>query len=281
MLAPYPVTEHLCDEPYVSATLDRLTSATPEDLIVIGGGGLFMDYFEPFWKGFLPIAKRVPFVIWGTGYCDMKRKPSRPPDSLLEEIVGQSRYCFVRDELTRMYLANCHIPREVPCPSIAVIEAPSSRGHGLLYADAYDNIGQNVHENTVTILKEFADRTGRSYHQTCNVIEKGNERQLMTMLDAYAHADVIVASRLHGCIIGVAMGRNILAISGDRKIESFMRSAGLSDWVLDLDEIEILQERLDGIAFQVPWKDFTIDARQRNRDIAVLVKRLAGEAAAR
>src|SRR5205823_8029379 len=50
------VTELLCDEPFVPETLERLSSAGPGDLIVIGGGGLFMDYFEPFWRGFGPVA---------------------------------------------------------------------------------------------------------------------------------------------------------------------------------------------------------------------------------
>jgi len=39
-------------------TLARLSAVGPNDCIVIGGGGLFMDYFEPFWRGFDQIAQR-------------------------------------------------------------------------------------------------------------------------------------------------------------------------------------------------------------------------------
>ena len=34
-----------------------------------------------------------------------------------------------------------------------------------------------------------------------------------------------------------ATGRRVLVVSADRKVESFMAAAGLSEWVLDLDEV--------------------------------------------
>ena len=59
LLAPRAVTEHFCDEPFVPATLAALSKAGPEDFIVIGGGGLFMEYFGPFWEGAEQIRTRV------------------------------------------------------------------------------------------------------------------------------------------------------------------------------------------------------------------------------
>ena len=52
LLAPAEITECLCDEPFLDETFDRLSDATSRDFIVIGGGGLFMDYFVPFWDQF-------------------------------------------------------------------------------------------------------------------------------------------------------------------------------------------------------------------------------------
>src|SRR5687767_15929839 len=102
LLAGHEIREYLCDEPFVFETLAALRKADAhEDLIVIGGGGLFMDYFEPFWRGFREIAERVRFGIWGVGYCDIKRENSRPDLSLIEEIVSRAEFCYVRDELTR------------------------------------------------------------------------------------------------------------------------------------------------------------------------------------
>lgn len=274
LLKPYEVIEHLCDAPFVAETLRRLATATDKDLIVIGGGGLFMDYFEPFWEGFGPIAERVPFVIWGAGYCDMKRGSSHPPRPLLERIVAKARLCVVRDELTRSYLECCELPPAVPCPSMTVVAVPPSPGCGLLYADAYDNIGAEVYERAVSTLKGYAARTGRHYRQTDNTIPKGNASQLARTLGLYVGADLVVASRLHGCILGVAMGRKVLAISGDRKIESFMRAAGLGEWVLDLEEIGDLGERLAELPGQASVTEFVTEACRKNGVVAEQVKAL-------
>src|SRR6266850_1555870 len=116
LLAPREVREHLCDEPFVPQTIAALERATADDFIVIGGGGLFMDYFEPFWKSFQKIAPRVPFAIWGAGACDMKLEPSRPRLELVSKIIRQSRLCKVRDELTRNIFSDCHLPPPVICP---------------------------------------------------------------------------------------------------------------------------------------------------------------------
>lgn len=275
LLQPHEVVEHLCDEPYVSETLSELKSTTRDDLIVIGGGGLFMDYFEPFWEGFRAIAERVPFVIWGVGYCDMKHAPSRPSTSLLEAIAAQSQLCQVRDELTRSYLQNCDLPAAVICPSITMVSGPTVPRQGLLYSDAYDNVGPAVYKRTVATLKKYAALTGRSYLQTNNIIAKGNESQLEKTLRLYAAADLVIASRLHGCILGAAMGCRVLAISGDRKIESFMHTIGLEDWILDLKQIEDLPARLDTLPGQDSPEEFIVDARLKNRAFAKHVKALA------
>ena len=76
LLSPAAITECFWDGPFVKDTIKRLSKASENDLIVIGGGGLLMDYFEPFWKSFDAIASRIPFCIWGVGYCDLKRTPS-------------------------------------------------------------------------------------------------------------------------------------------------------------------------------------------------------------
>src|SRR5262249_9762440 len=130
LLAPLPVTELLCDEPFVPQTLERLSAAGPDDLVVIGGGGLFMDYFEPFWRGSAPVGEGVPFCLWGAGCCAMKRPASRPPRALIAGIAARSRLCVVRDELTLDFLSGQGQPRVVPCPTLNVVTA-CPPGHGL------------------------------------------------------------------------------------------------------------------------------------------------------
>jgi hypothetical protein len=273
LLAPLAVTELLCDEPFVPATLERLSAAGPEDLIVIGGGGLLMDYFEPFWRGFAPLAGRVPFCLWGVGCCDMKRADSRPPASLVGPIVARSRLAVVRDELTRDFLSGHVQACVVPCPTLNMVGVRPP-GRGLLHVDAYDNVGEEVYEAMNRVGSAFAARTGRPFRAINNLIPAGDERALRGVLDLYAGADLILTGRLHGCIVGLAMGRKVLAVSGDRKVESFMSAAGLGGWVLGLDEVKRLGDRLDALAGQESPTTFLDDSRRQNGRVGQEVRRM-------
>lgn len=275
LLAPQPVEEHLCDAPFVPETLAALSQATPNDFIVIGGGGLFMDYFLPFWEGFRSIAARVPFCIWGVGFCDSKTRSTRLSLDLLEEIVSRSRLCVVRDELTRRLLSSCPLPPPVPCPTLlAVPSASDPTESSFLHVDHYDVVGSKVYETMVTLAQQFAQRTGRSYRQTNNLITAGSRSALAQVLNRYASADLVLSSRLHGCILALATGRRVLAVSGDRKVESFMAAAGLSDWVCDLNAIDRLEERLDALRAQVVPRAFVDAAREQNRAVGSRVRQL-------
>ena len=266
LLGDHPITEYLCDEPFVPETLARLREAKPGDLIVIGGGGLFMDYFAGFWEGFRPIAERVPFAIWGVGCCDMKRQNSRLPEPLLNEVVSLSRVCVVRDELTRAALAGCKLPLPVACPTMSLFE-PIELGAGGLHVDAFDNVGEENYEAMEAFGKEFAAATGRPFHSINNLIPAGSEKSLEAVLAHYRSADLILAGRLHGCIIGLAMGRKVLAVSGDHKVESFMEAAGLGDWVLDLSEVAAVPQRLRDLAEQRTPVEFIRETKREHRQI--------------
>jgi polysaccharide pyruvyl transferase WcaK-like protein len=274
LLAPLEVTEHLCDEPFIDETLTALSTLGRDDLIVIGGGGLFMDYFTPFWSGLLRVGERVPFCIWGVGYCDLKREESRPPHSLMESVIANSRLCVVRDELSRQLIAVNSLPAPVPCPSIAAVATPEQGGTALLHAVNRSTAGEETYEAMCAHARSFADRTGRRYLEIKNRIPADSKRTLAASLETYASADLVLSSRLHGCIIALAMGQKVLAVSGDRKIESFMHAAGLDEWVCDLDELDSIPDRLESLPSQQPRRGFLEWARRQNREIAETVRSL-------
>ncbi len=267
LLGARDVVEHLCDEPFVPDTLKRLHAAGPDDLIVIGGGGLFMDYFVPFWEGFLSIAVRVPFCIWGVGVCDAVSRPTCAPAALLEEVVRRSCCCVVRDDLTRRLLRRCDLQDAVPCPSIVTLSS-MPLGRGLLHVDHLDVVGPVAYDVLVTAGRQYAAMTGRPYRQTNNRIRSGNASDLRATLDLYAQSDLVLSARLHGCVISVAMGRKVLAISADRKVRSFMEAAGLGQWVCDPRDIDTLIDRLATLSSQAPPTEFVEHARRANHAVA-------------
>lgn len=282
LISPLDIEECFCDEPFVPATLERLSRATADDFIVVGGGGLFMDYFVPFWEGFRPIADRVPFGIWGAGYCDMKREDSRPPRELIAEIVKRSHFCLVRDELTRSFLPDCELPPSVICPTVVAVPTSVAGEPGsLLHVDHYDNVGEHIYDGMVSAATHFASCTGRRYRQTNNLIPSGDRAALRRTLDLYSAADMVITSRLHGCIIALATGRRVLAVSGDRKVESFMGTAGLSEWVCDLDDVASVPLRLERLHEQVIPMEFIERGRLQNRAVGETVALMQSPSRAR
>ena len=269
LLKPYTVKECLCDTPFLSQTIDSLLKATGKDLIIIGGGGLLMDYFLPFWKSFLPIADKVSFCIWGIGYCDLKYERSHPPLKLVEEIINKSKLSIVRDEITRNYLKDCRLPEPVACPSLNVIDKQDKlECNGLLHVDNYTTVGAKSYEIMCEIGQAFAEKNGFEYYSTNNRIKNDDEHELENVLKKYTYSEYILSSALHGCIIGVAMEKKVLAVSGDRKIDSFMESVGLRDWVLDSKDVGHIAEKLNALGKQEDVTLFVERHRQKNKDVA-------------
>jgi polysaccharide pyruvyl transferase WcaK-like protein len=271
LLGGQEVREHLCDAPFVPATLTALAEASPDDLIVIGGGGLFMNYFEPFWESFLGAGGHVPFVVWGAGYCDHKRKPSRASQTLLKTIADRARLFVVRDELTHRQLAGRGHPAPVPCPSLAAVDHVATPAFGLLHVDNHSTVGADIYEIMEEQGRAFAVATDRTFRKTNNRIESGNRLALTETLDKYAASDLVISSALHGCILAVAMGRKVLAVSGDWKIEGFMEAVGLGDWVLGQEQTDLLPSYLERLPTQPDRRGFVLRARSDNAAIAARV----------
>ena len=274
LLGDAEITEHLCDEPFVSATLAALAKASPADLVIIGGGGLFMDYFQPFWEGLLDVAGHVPYCIWGAGYCDIKQEPSRPSAALMKAVTARAALCVVRDDLTRHYLATPDLQPPVPCPSLTAVDRASESGFGLLHVDNYSTAGADVYDAMEVHGRAFAEGTGRRFRATNNRITPGSRDALAQTLARYAASDLVLSSALHGCILGVAMGRKVLAVSGDRKIEGFMEAAGLGDWVLEQDEVDAIPRYLARLSDQPDRSEFVRRAREANEIVASQVRAL-------
>ncbi len=281
LVGRHDVVEHLCDEPFVPDTLVALRGAGPRDFIVIGGGGLFMDYFGPFWRGFQEIAERVPFCIWGVGVCDLVQESSLPSPALVSAIVARSRLCIVRDTLTRDFLGAANLPEPVGCPAAAVVEPATGPGRGVvLHVDHYNNVGAENFARMEAIVAAHARRTRRTPRKTNNIIPANDASALRATLALYAEAEVIVTSRLHGCIIAAATGRPFVAVSGDRKVDAFMAAAGLESWLCPLGDIESLPERLADLERERPLAAAWVERTRRdNQAVAAQVRDLIAGAA--
>jgi polysaccharide pyruvyl transferase WcaK-like protein len=275
LLSPQEITECLCDRPFIKETMDVLSKATEKDLIVIGGGGLLMDYFVPFWEAFKPVAERIPFCIWGIGCCDLKNEASLPPQKLIEDIVNKSKLCVVRDNLTRTFLENCEIAAPVQCPSVNVIDPFLEKGKDIVHVANYTTAGADTYEAMRAAAMTFAENRGLVYRETNNRIEKDSEKEMAHVLLRYEKSDMVLSSALHGCIIGAAMGLKVLAVSGDRKIDGFMETVGLQDWVVDISDVSLISDKLQELQSQTNPASMLDNIREKNRDVAYSILQIA------
>jgi hypothetical protein len=152
-----------------------------------------------------------------------------------------------------------------------VDDAPLT-GRAVLHADHYDNVGPENFEVMAAATSAYAARTGRRSSRTNNIIPRGNASALQAVLDLYLDAELVVSSRLHGCIIALAMGRRVVVVSGDHKVEAFMHAAGMAEWVLDLAHVRALPERLEALPGQQLPVAFMEQGRRRNREIAAEIR---------
>jgi polysaccharide pyruvyl transferase WcaK-like protein len=127
------------------------------------------------------------------------------------------------------------------------------------------------------MVQDFAQQNGRDYRETNNRITKDSESELADILSRYERSDLVISSGLHGCVIGLCFGLKVLAVSGDRKIEAFMQAAGLKDWILDFSEVKRVPERLRELQQQALDESILREARQKNKDIAGMIKKLVSK----
>ena len=269
-----PVVEHLCDDPFVPDTIATLQRLGGDDLIVIGGGGLFMDYFTPFWERLLAEVT-APFLVWGAGVVDLKREQTVVAPDLLRNVAERADTFHVRDDHTRELVGLPGLPLPALCPSALAVPQPLRGGWGLTHSANLTTVGEDVFDLMSAHAEAFATATGRPIRTTNNRMET-NERALSDVFRCYASSDVILSSRLHGCIIGLAMGRPVLAVSGDRKVEAFMDAIGLGDWVLAQEDMDLLPSRLREVETQTAPPGFVDRVIVENLEIARTVRRHAG-----
>lgn len=271
LLGDQPV-EHLCDDPFVEETGARLQALGPEDVVVVGGGGLVMDYFAELWRGLDDARFRARLILWGIGACDLRYESSRPPLDLVRRVARRAELCVPRDELTRELL-DCATP-PVTCPSVVSMPRPTGPGNGLLHVVNYTTVGAEAYGVMRAAGRQYASTSGEPYVETDNRIASPD--LLAAAVQGYHAAGLVLSSALHGCILAVACGIPVLAVSGDHKIDQFMTAAGLADWVLDSSDVGDLASRLRELPRQPGVPEFVEAAIQTNRAVAEDVRGLLG-----
>jgi hypothetical protein len=271
-----------CDRPYVECTKKAIRSAQSDDIFVIGGGGLFMDYFMPFWNEIYRNRKQLRYVLWGIGFCDhkrpglkrfLRRKLMAKPVFFKrwKGIVENSMASSFRDENTYQYFRGASNSFKIGCPSINfILDHKKELPRNLLIHSCHQNL---LNPEEVTSI----EKTAATLAHKLGLEEVTTDRTVRGMpelygwLDRYSCARLTVSSSLHGCILALALGSKLIAVSKDWKIEGFLRLVDLEEAVCDIDEIE---EKAERIALQKNVSDGIEKIKKENESFAKDVKAL-------
>ena len=228
-------TEHLLRRAVRADTAGRAVDGRArDDLIVIGGGGLFMDYFEPFWTGLASSETPARVCIWGVGYCDLKLEPSRAPVDLLRRVGRAPARCtVVSDELTRDPDSGLD-PAGHPLPEPGRRRRGRRPVRGCCTSTTTRPPAPRPTSAWTRSAARSRDCTGRRYpRRPTTASNPGGARVAGGLLDRYAACDVVLSSALHGCIIARGDGPQAggrLRRPQDRRLHGGRRASRTGCW---------------------------------------------------
>jgi hypothetical protein len=196
--------------------------------LIIGGGGLLHGAFADFWEALELSGK--PYLLFGIGVCDIKNRNSLLAETLLKQVILRAEHAWVRDSLTAdLFHRICgRKPYTVLCPSVhyivkhyaSLVEKKVKSGkQTILYVHHRKLVhASGQREDYVRdAVRKICEHQGFMFKETDNV---GSDPEKLLL--KYLHADIIVSTRLHGCIFSYALNKPFIAVSADRKIDSFV-----------------------------------------------------------
>jgi len=260
-----------------------LKKTRKKPILIIGGGGLFQEVFDPFWECILK--KNILFIVFGIGMNKLTgyRKPTK--SSLLKSIIRNASYIQVRDKMTQKHIKNLtdiSVPIGI-CPSVNYIYprywCNKLEGNKVLlhvihpFDISVSSNSSNFLETVRLYLQKVADQYGLIYKEETN-ISLNTEK----VLKKFYNARLVISSRLHGCIISYAMGVPFIPLACDDKIASFLETY-LPDVhplkTKDLVDFNLLREIVnEGLVRKINYQDRLKKYVQTNIKEANKVKNL-------
>jgi hypothetical protein len=218
--------------------LDALIAAKKAPRLLIGGGGLLQECFNPFWEAVL--AREAPFALFGVGANALSGARALPGAAILEGLARKAAFLHVRDSFTENIFAPFAPRRMVrgPCPAIQYLQAreveaasagaASGAGAAASAPRKKDLLVHAIHpadlrlngvdpEAFRVLVRGTARRLGLEYAETDHV-----HIGLDECLELYRRARAVVTSRLHGAMFSFALGVPFAPVICDVKTAAFV-----------------------------------------------------------
>lgn len=274
--------EHVIEENLPN--LKTILEANQDIKLIIGGGGLLKDSFEEFWK--MVLSSGAKYVCFGIGVCDVKGQNSLLSDEIFGKIITSAEQVWVRDSRTAMLIESKYGVKvqRVLCPSVFYIYKAYAGSDYKTKLNNRPRLLYSHHKKLVRtakkgddfirdIVKQICKSNGFIFSEVDNICRNPDR-----LLKQYANADIIVNTRLHGCIFSYALDKPFVAISADTKIESFVYDYCNAE-VLDIEQLTLdkLNNAIQQRIYSSPRKDDFLYNIQRIIDAGNAVRSLLSQ----
>ncbi|MBL8079495.1 MAG: polysaccharide pyruvyl transferase family protein [Anaerolineales bacterium] len=250
-----------------------LEKIKPHDKIVVGGGGLFKDFFSPLWETILNYVRRDnQLFIWGVGECDVKDKHTTLSESQLVRIAETATMIYTRDQTSKQKLQGFNARVEITgCPSVTIVSQWIRKSpRYLLHVIHPELLGASL-----GLWRQAASRLasdlGLDVVELSHIVPKSGIRRLNYLhktKNYYQNAGLVLSSRLHGVIFSNAMGIPVIPVSGDKKIESYWRDTLGKKLLLNISDSNFLNKKLANKALNDVSTATIVDYMEKNRQAA-------------
>jgi polysaccharide pyruvyl transferase WcaK-like protein len=238
------------------------------DMVLIGGGGVYMSYLFPLNNRIIELIKK-PIAVFGVGYNhNIGAKPFTARQAKSVQILSQrAALQTVRDENTIEFLRSFDInSAQLMCdPAIFL----SERDTGLVKKTARFAIGVNLARHGWNRENHLQERLIQTYTKVFQQLQKSYDVEFFYMMhqpkeqiyyEAFKHADIPISlvktddarelkaayskldislsMMLHSSILAFGAGVPIVEVGYDLKNEAFMELIGQRDLYTTVDNLD-------------------------------------------
>ena len=245
-----------------------LRECNDADLVIVGGGGVYMGYLFPLNNRFIPKIK-TPMSIIGVGYNHNLGAPDFTKRQLesVRTLSSQANLQSVRDSRTVDFLKEQNINAELMCdPAIFL----SERDTGLVKRKpGVINVGLNIARHGWNNQNKLKDILIDTYYQAVKQIQSKQKARIYYMMHqpneqyyidalqekgiefagiiqvadarelkgAYANLDFTISMMLHSTILAFGAGVPSINVGYDDKNLAFMQMTGQAKRYVSVNEL--------------------------------------------
>jgi polysaccharide pyruvyl transferase CsaB len=253
------------------------------EMLIVGGGGLYQDYFRPtpygMWEILLAKSLGKPIVLFSIGAGPYRSRMGRV---LSRIVLKRADLITVRDDLSKKVLIEIGVkvpqPQVVRDPVISLDfrdniepfdlnkkEGPyfgisvrpwfNDKDYKSIIAGISDEVISRYNGNVMFIPLHFG-RDERIMHEIRDMMRYKEHAKIMDLrysvfqlMDIIGKMDVLIGMRLHSLILAAKMKVPFVGLAYDPKVGSFINEMDMGPYMCEISDVRVedLMDKIDKV----------------------------------